>query len=336
MAGNNVKRSGVTTIMILVASFIVAIILWVLYLGRSAPTAHSNYGVTFSTKEANALGISPAETYGAILTDLNVKYLRLAAYWDVIQPEPKEFDFSELDEELGLAEENGAKVILAIGRKLPRWPECFIPTWAKESSVSEQQQSVLDMLNVVVSRYNNHPAVVGWQLENEPFVSWFGDCPKPDPKFLAIERDLVRSLSDKPIMITDSGELSSWRQTIHFGDIFGTTMYRVVWNKWLGYGYYPLPPAFYRLKARLWKMPLEKVVISELQAEPWTPGKPAIEVPLEEQFRAMDITRFRANIAFARETGFGDIYFWGAEWWYWLKQNGHPEFWDEAKKIFEP
>jgi len=45
--------------------------------------------------------------------------------------------------------------------------------------------------------------------------------------------------------------LSSWRKEWDIGDIFGTTMYRVVWNNLMGYFRYPLPASFYKFKANL-------------------------------------------------------------------------------------
>lgn len=324
----------VSAVTIILALFC-ASFLWAWYLSRAAPFTRQRYGVTFSSKEAATLGLAPDQAYRALLDDLQARRLRLPVYWDTIEPAPGEFDFTELDWQLDEARRHDATVLLAIGRKLPRWPECFMPSWAAGLSAEEQRAWLLAMLRVVVERYRNHREVIAWQLENEPFVWWFGNCPKVDPALLMAERDLVRSLSPKPIVVTDSGELSTWRRAIRFGDVFGTTMYRVTWNSWLGYGYYPLPPGYYRLKARFWGMAPADILITELQAEPWAPGRPLARVPLEEQFRTMDVARFRDNLAFAQATGFGDVYLWGAEWWLWLKETrGHPELWEEARKLF--
>jgi hypothetical protein len=48
----------------------------------------------------------------------------------------------------------------------------------------------------------------------------------------------------------------------------------------------------------------------------------------------MGIDKFETMIQTAKEAGFGDQYLWGAEWWYWMEQNGHPEFWQAAKQLF--
>ncbi|OGL59669.1 hypothetical protein A3E96_03845 [Candidatus Uhrbacteria bacterium RIFCSPHIGHO2_12_FULL_46_13] len=331
------RKVNMSTILIIIAAFLLALVFWLFYLGRPAPIIDQVYGVSFSSKQARALQLNSEEAYLAILDDLEVKSVRLAAYWDIIETSPGQFDFSELDWQIDEAGRRNVTALLAVGRKLPRWPECFMPDWARDLAPPQQNKHLLQMLRVVIERYRHREAVVAWQLENEPFVGWFGQCPKLDRTLLQEELNLVRSLSPKPVVITDSGELSTWRRTARFADRFGTTMYRVTWNPYYGYGFYPLPASLYRLKARLWGLNPSDVSITELQAEPWPPGKPLVEVSLDEQFRSMDFDRFQKNITFARATGFGEVYLWGAEWWYWMKTTqNHPEFWEEAKKLFEP
>ena len=47
----------------------------------------------------------------------------------------------------------------------------------------------------------------------------------------------------------------------------------------------------------------------------------------------MPLTEFISTIDYAKQTGFSEYYWWGAEWWYYLKQNGHPEYWDKVKEL---
>ena len=114
-------------------------------------------------------------------------------------------------------------------------------------------------------------------------------------------------------------------------------LYRHTWNKWYGDFYYPLPPAYYHWKAKLLKLvtPLEKIFISELQLEPWGDKSPA-ETPINEQLLSMNNLRFTKNVDFARQVGFSEIYFWGAEWWYWMKEKqNNDSFWQQAILIFK-
>ena len=50
----------------------------------------------------------------------------------------------------------------------------------------------------------------------------------------------------------------------------------------------------------------------------------------------MDGKRLVGHVNYAKRTGFAGAYLWGAEWWYWLKQEqGVDELWDEAIKLFK-
>ena len=57
---------------------------------------------------------------------------------------------------------------------------------------------------------------------------------------------------------------------------------------------------------------------------------------LKEQEKTMNLNKFKENIVYAKQSGFKEFYFWGTEWWYWLKEKQNkPEIWNEAKKLFQ-
>lgn len=296
------------------------------------------WGVQFSKSHAQWLGLDWRVAYTALLDDVGVRHWRIGAYWPEIEPVEGDRRFEDLDWMMDTAAGRGASVVLAVGRRLPRWPECHTPDWARSLPEVEQQQRSLALVRTVVARYRNHPALRVWQVENEPFLTLFGECPPPDFDAFRRTRDLVRSLdASHPILVTDSGELSMWMRTAAAGDLLGTTMYRVVWNRFVGYWRYDLliPPAFYRVKAWLAGVPAARMVITELQAEPWIPKGNISATSLEEQRKSMDAARFRRHAAFARATGFRDVYLWGSEYWYWLKvAYGDASLWEEARKLF--
>jgi len=123
------------------------------------------------------------------------------------------------------------------------------------------------------------------------------------------------------------------------GDIFGTTMYRVVKGRGIGFFSYDfLPSIFYRKKAAWLKRLLPNVrdvIVVELQAEPWTAGIPVSIDTLDRQFNRFSFKRFQRHIQYARDVGYSQTYLWGAEWWAWLRaEAGHPEFWAEARELF--
>jgi len=308
-----------------------------LFIGTPPQAKEISWGVNFSQKHAQNLGLDWKETYSALLDDLKVKNIKLITHWDLIELNEGKYYFEDLDWQIKKAEEKDARLLLVIGMKTGRWPECHIPEWAKNLNKEEQQKEILEMIEEVVLRYRERVSVWAWQVENEPFFP-FGECPWVDKNFLKKEIDLVKSLDSqsRPIVISDSGEGSLWVNAAKFGDIVGTTLYKKVWFRQLGnYIYYPFPPTFYWRKAQLIeKIFNKKVVVIELQAEPWGP-KLLYESPLEEQEKTMNLERFKANIEFAKKTGLDEFYLWGGEWWYWLKEKQNkPEIWQEAKKLF--
>lgn len=290
-------------------------------------------GATFSKPYAEYFGLDWKATYTALLDDMGARWLRIPAYWNDIEPERDVYDFDDVDWQLIEAEKRDAKVILAVGRKLPRWPECHVPTWARGLNEDQAQARVLSMVEKVVRRYKDDPAIVAWQVENEPFFK-FGDCPEPDRTFLQREVAIVRSLDRRPIVITESGELSTWINAASIADVLGISTYRIVWGKLIGYFYWPATPRYYIQRISAIRGLVSKVIISELQAEPWVTA-PIATIPVGDQLRLMNPTRLGDNISFSKKIGVSEVYLWGVEWWYWLKIKGHPEMWDAGKALFE-
>lgn len=321
---------------IALALFVLFVIWRALFLVDFGSEVAPSFGVSFSPAQAEYLGLDWIEAYSALLNDLGAQNIRIAAYWNRIEKAPGTYDFSELDTLMDGAQASGAKVVLAVGRRLPRWPECHVPAWAQDAPEPVIEQRVLSLVEAVVNRYSDHPALRMWQVENEPFLTIFGLCPKISREFVEYEIALVKQLDPRhPVFTTDSGELASWLRTAHLGDYFGTTMYRAVWHPVLGYVHHTntIPASFYRMKSWFVRKPADQIIISELQAEPWTPSGLA-ESSIEEQFKSMDPQFFSETIRFSQKTGFPEIYLWGSEWWYWLKLQGYPEHWEIAKTLF--
>ncbi len=315
---------------LLILLVIFLIVICYFFVGFPKPKEDIVWGVNFSQKQAQNLGLDWKEVYLAILDDLGAKNIKLAAYWDLIEPEEGRYNFEDLDWQVQQAEEKGAKLILVFGMKVPRWPECHQPRWA-------ENQKLLEYIEKIVNRYKNSSAIWAWQVENEPFFP-FGECPEFDKDLFEKEIALVRALDSqkRPVIISDSGEFSLWFQAAKYGDIVGITMYKKAWFRELkNYVNYPFPPIFYQRKAQLIKKIFNKNVIClELQAEPWGP-KLLYDLTLKEQEKTMNLKQFQKNIEFAKKTGLKEFYLWGAEWWYRLKEkHNKPEIWQEAKKLF--
>ncbi len=295
------------------------------------------WGINFSQKYAAWLNNGDwQQVYLQILDNFKPKKMRLMAYWDVVEKYPGQFNFSELDWQLRQAEDYDTEIVLAIGYRVPRWPECHIPTWAQKLSTEEQQAATLGLLKKTVERYRDKKQIIGWQVENEPFfMQSFGLCPPVDKDFYKKEVAFVRSLDERPIYGTESGELSTWTGTAGTADYIGTSIYRVVWSPFFGFFTYPIPPAYYYFKTQIVKSfyPVKNVVVSEMQMEPWLPGTSVWDTSVEEQLKILGPGQFEKNINYARRTGLSPVYLWGAEWWYWLKQRGYSQIWNTAEKL---
>jgi hypothetical protein len=292
------------------------------------------FGATFSKKYCEELGLNWQETYLAILDDLKVRYLRLPAYWDEIEKDEGVYDFEDFDYMVDQASLRDAKLIINLGRRQPRWPECHSPAWINKKSTEEAQLSLLKLVKETVLRYKDNSHVTNWQVENEAFLGTFGVCPPLDKTFLTQEIDLVHSLDSRPVIITGSGEMSSWRNEISAGDIFGTTMYRVVYNSWAGYIRYFWPASFYNIKAYLAGTNPAKSLIIELQTEPWVPQGKMVYLTTDQINKSMSVDQFKANLQYAINAQFGQIYVWGVEWWYWENLYGNSEYWNIGKTLF--
>ena len=192
---------------VLVAGVLIAILYLLLTL-RPVP-AQVTYGVSFSTLQAEHLGLDWREVYSALLNDLKARNLRIPAYWQRTESSRDAYDWRELDFQLEMAETRGARVVLAVGRRLPRWPECHIPQWAQDLSWEGQKIELREYITAVVQRYKGNSAIQYWQVENEPYLKAFAfdHCGPLDEEFLKEEIALVHSLDARPVLLTDSGNL---------------------------------------------------------------------------------------------------------------------------------
>jgi len=294
--------------------------------------ANIGLGATFSKPYASSLDLDWRETFTAALDDLGIRLWRLPAYWDDLEPEPETYDFSIIDWQVREAARRGSRIILAVGRKLPRWPECRTPKWTAGLDEEIVRKKILAMIGETVKHFRSEPAIVAWQVENEPLFE-FGECPKPDVEFLRTEIALVKSLDARPVVITESGELSTWVTAASLADILGVSTYRIVWTPLIGYFYWPITPKTYESRAVAVSTIVPKIINTELQAEPWV-TEAITTIPIDRQMKLMNPSRLRSNVVFARRIGFSEAYLWGVEWWYWLKKQGRPEMWETAKQLY--
>jgi len=323
-------------LLIILVLFVVGlIVMFVLARLSHNPNRQAVYGVTFSKSFAEHLQLDWKKVYTEMLDDLEVKYIRIPTYWDNVEPEQGKYNWDDIDWQIDEAEKREARVVLVVGRRQPRWPECHDPAWVEKLSHEQARAKILKNIELVVKRYKDRDVIEMWQVENEAFLDFFGECPKIKRKELQEEINQVKALDKRKILLTDSGELSTWYPLIKMGDLFGTTLYRTTYNKYIGYWkYFFVPPGFYRAKAYFWGKPQDATYVAELQAEPWFTDGP-LNTPVSEHYKTMNAQQLIENAEYANDTGFARAYFWGIEWWFWLKTiQGDDSVWEAAKTYF--
>lgn len=321
--------------------FLVVFAVASLFFEKPNPNFVPKLGVSFSPGYAKYLKLDWKKTYLQVLDELKVKNLRLPSYWDALEKEQGKYNFADTDFMLSEAEKRGVRVLLVVGARQPRWPECHYPDWAEKLTITQRQQMTLQLVQSVVERYKDLHSIWAYQVENEPFAGWFGEnCDRPDAEFLKQEVDLVKTLDPaKPIVITDSGEWGFWADAITNADILGSSVYRKAYNSNLHmYMSYPIPASLYRTKASLvTKLPSgknKKVIVTELQAEAWLSNTDPQGNTPEKQSQLFSVKEFQDNMEFVKKIGFEEDYLWGVEWWYFMAEAGFPEYLNYAKTLF--
>jgi len=300
-------------------------------------------GASFIPDYAESFGLDPKQTLTAMLSDLNLKQIRLVSYWEDIEPQPGVYDFSTLDWEFALANQYHAKVSLAIGLRQPRWPECHQPNWVNITADNDSswEPQLYSFMRTVIDRYKNNPALSDYELENEFFMKVFGTCTNFDRNRLIQEFNLVKQWDpDHKVIISRSDNWVGIPIGKPTPDEFAISIYKRVWDATITHRYfeYPLPSWFYAALAGSEELLSGRdMIIHELQAEPWPPkGEQIIDTPLSEQFKSMNADRMQKRINYAEDTGMKTIDLWGAEWWYWLKVDKHDSsVWNVVKQAVQ-
>jgi hypothetical protein len=324
---------------VIITLSIVAILgIILLLLARKDKPEVIEYGISFSTMYAGELGLDPEEVFTAFIDDLGARDFRLVAYWPQTEPEKDVYDFTSLDWQLDKVAAVDGEVILSIGKRLPRWPECHIPNWVADETWETQKEEIREYITAVVSRYRDEEVITHWQVENEPYLGVFArdHCAPLDEAFLEEEIALVKSLDPtRPVLVTDSGNLGTWRGAYKNGDSFGTSVYVYFWNPELGQFRTVIPPWYYRVKENIVQLFYgeKETFLIELSAEPWL-VEPVVDVSIDVQYSRMDLDKFNEILEYAKKTRYERQFLWGGEWWYWLNKQGHTDMWERGREVF--
>ena len=114
------ELSTAKKIIIAICSLLLLVLIAVYLLSQKTKPERIIYGMSFNTPYANELGLDWQAVYDSFLHELNVRHLRLAAHWTMVEKRQDLYNFAELDYQISEAETVGAEVVLAVGRRLPR------------------------------------------------------------------------------------------------------------------------------------------------------------------------------------------------------------------------
>ncbi|PIV45166.1 MAG: hypothetical protein COS25_01240, partial [Candidatus Nealsonbacteria bacterium CG02_land_8_20_14_3_00_37_10] len=90
--------------MLYILIFLLLVIIF-FFVGKSSEAEKIVWGVNFSQKHAELLGLDWKEAYLALIDDLGAKNIKLATYWDLIESEEEQYNFEDLDWQIKTAEE---------------------------------------------------------------------------------------------------------------------------------------------------------------------------------------------------------------------------------------
>ena len=332
----------------------VAVIL-VLAVAGEAAAGPVRIGTTFSDRQCRYLQIDPHKTLQETLK-AKFDFIRLAAYWDDLEPQEGVYDFTSLDWQIIEAASSGTPIVLTVGMKAPRWPEFFIPSWAlsrlrlrKGRDVSQEaylRERTLRFMEAVVERYKHESMIRYWQVENEPMD-------RVDPEFWWIGADfveqevaLVRRLDPqhRPILLTTVTypnallrnfmhlfvKHDSINESLRLGDLLGVNVYPVVGHRWfLKTSYYWTTPEERRVYlTSILKQPRrgdKPVWVTELQAEPWEPKQ--LVYTASPTPPTGDPALLANTIEELRALGIDTVSLWGAEYWQFRRVRYHDDAW---------
>jgi hypothetical protein len=312
---------------------------WYIHSEASKPL---QLGVSFIPDYAASLGVDPKANFDALL-NINVKQFRLVSYWSDGEPSPGTYDFSQLDWQFQKAQTAHAKVILTLGLRQPRWPECHAPSWAANEPTAVWQPQLEAYMKAVINRYKTSPSLQSYQLENEYFLKGFGTCTDFSRQRLIDEYNLVKYTDPAhPVVIGRSNNalgLPIGQPQPVPPDLFSISIYKRVWDSGVTHRYleYPFPAWYYSFVAGTQKALFgTDMMVAELQAEAWPPnGQTIPETSLAEQNKSLNAQRLSDRFEYGKATGMRDIVLWGGEYWYYRKVVLHdPSLWNVATQEY--
>jgi hypothetical protein len=143
------------------------------------PRGSALIGISYRPLQAAALGLDPRQALAELLP-FPFDVIRLAAYWNQLEPGPGRLEPGTLDRQIDASAQAGKKIILCVGAvKAFGYPEFFVPAHHLPQPLPEGQligplthpaltRAATEFVRQVVERYRHRPEIIAWQVEHEP------------------------------------------------------------------------------------------------------------------------------------------------------------------------
>jgi hypothetical protein len=143
------------------------------------PRGPAMIGISYRPLQAAELGLDPLQALADLLP-FPFDVIRLAAYWNQLEPGPGRLDATPLDRQVDAAAQAGKKIILCVGAvKAFGYPEFFVPAHRLRRPLPEGQLigpqshpelagAAAEFVHRVVEHYRHRSEIIAWQVEHEP------------------------------------------------------------------------------------------------------------------------------------------------------------------------
>ena len=298
------------------------------------------WGASWSTKQAEKLGLNPTDDLDELLAHIPFKKLQLMSYWDEIEAEKDNYDFTSLSRQFEIAKSRNVGVSLQLGLHQSRQPKCHQPNWANGLDQAEFKNQLKKYIGKIIERFDEEVNLIQYQLEPEIFEADSELCPqslnKEDLKELYAH---VKDLTAKEISVSRPNNLAIWRKRDPNPDSFGLKLepYPKSAN-WFKRTYRRAIPAhYYSFSAGNLKIfhSNSHLFIRDLKAEPDDLEKILDGPQTDGQNPDLKTETLRDRLDYAGATGVKTIYLNGAEWWLWQKNNGQTDIWQTVSEVVQ-
>ena len=323
-----------------------------------------SYGVSYSFEQAQWYGLDGRDAFVELLDTTRFDWVRLPFFWDEMVDKKGRLKLEDLEFAILEAKKRNVKVVIALGAKVPYYPEYHLPQRIKNQlkfgeTIGLDHPIAAEILEIdkkVVRELSKYDNISHWQVENEPFLANVNNW-KIDESLLSAEIEVVRENDPKmrPVILNHVGpavfdkRYKSLLSLLLPGDVFGVNAYfktqgvylmafrifgkevKIDWPHFLVWpvqSWSGFSPNFSNLKKESEKRGVDFWIL-EVQSEPYIR---ALDDAKRNQsyFTAGDI---EAASTFLNSFRINSMGLWGAHFWQYRARIGDKSWEDSVKKL---